>query len=413
MLQYQRQIAVFGSFLTNPQSCEYQMAEDLGYLLAVNGFKVMCGGHGGIVTALASGATRGGGGILGISLAESRQLKRNAKMNPLLTETEFVSTISERLELLAKADGYVFFSGGIGSLAEFAFIWHSLQVAGDFSRPMIFLSGAWKRVLAEIKHEQMIKQKYYRQLYVCETVKDAMAILTNDYSTRFENSGEIFHKECVLFDLDGTIVESAEEEFMRSCEDVGYFFHSADVAESFGKAGRLRMAPEGKAMTQDDCIAYHADVLENLGIARGSATGIAAHVCCRIKRIPDLYADVADVLHHLRENGFSTGLISSRHPLQLREILANHDLTGFFHFTLGARYPSGMRQFDEALAVSGFRRDGIIHVGADYQADYLYPRTVGVDSILLDRHLDHISSDAAVKIRSLRELRHLLRHRAA
>ncbi|MCM2358509.1 MAG: HAD hydrolase-like protein [Geobacteraceae bacterium] len=408
-----RRIAVFGSFLANPQSPEYQLAEDLGYLLAVHGIKVICGGHGGIVTALASGATRGGGEILGISLAESKQLQRNAKMNPLLTETEFAGTISERLALFANADGYVFFTGGIGSLAEFAFIWHSLQVAGDFSRPVLFVSRAWKRVLAEIKQEQMIKYKYYRHLYLCDTVKEAMAILTDDYS---QNPEEIFYKECVLFDLDGTIVESPEEEFRRSCEGIGYFFHPADVAESFRKAGGLRRAPEGKTLTPDDCIGYHLDVLENLGIERGPATGIAAHVCSKIRQVPELYADVADALAHLRDNGFSTGLISSRHPMRLQEILSAHGLTGSFNFTIGSRRPSGARPgprlFEEASALSGFPREGIIHIGTDYQEDYLYPRTVGVDSILLDRHLDHIADDDAVKIRSLRELRHLLRHRA-
>ena len=43
-----KQIAVLGSFLTNPHSIEYAMAEVLGYLLATNGFEVVCGGHGGI-----------------------------------------------------------------------------------------------------------------------------------------------------------------------------------------------------------------------------------------------------------------------------------------------------------------------------------------------------------------------------
>ena len=70
----------------------------------------------------------------------SRFPRRNAKMNPLITETIQVSTIAERLETLAAADGYIFFSGGIGTLVEFAFIWHSRQVAADFARPLIILS---------------------------------------------------------------------------------------------------------------------------------------------------------------------------------------------------------------------------------------------------------------------------------
>ena len=144
-----KQIAVLGSFLTNPQSVEYAMAEELGYLLAKNGFEVVCGGHGGIAHPLVSGLTRGGGKVRGIAMKDSRFPGRNAKMDSRITEIIKVDSIAERLEVLAGADGYIFFNGGIGTLTEFAFIWHSLQVTGNFTKPLILVARNWNHLLAE------------------------------------------------------------------------------------------------------------------------------------------------------------------------------------------------------------------------------------------------------------------------
>lgn len=386
------------------------MAEDLGYLLAKNGFKVMCGGHGGIVTPLVSGATRGGGEVMGVSLAESKYPKRQAEMNPGLTETVYANTLAERLALFVDADGYIFFTGGIGSLAEFTFIWHSLQVAGDFARPIMFISNHWKRVLAEIKQEQMIKYKYYQQLYVCDRAKDAVALLTNDYSITYEEPGNIFFKDSVLFDLDGAVVESPEEEFVKSCENIGYFFHMPDVITSVAKARRRQGVPERKAKTQDEIFAYNMNILGYLGIDTPSATEIARYLCKVNKRIPDLYDDAADILHYFKENGFSTGIMSSRDPFQVEETLSAHRLSSLIDFVIGA--PEDTTRVDEALEPSGLRKDSMIFIGDNFQKDYLNPRTSEVDAILLDRHLTHILNDEAPKIRSLRELRHLIKRRA-
>jgi predicted Rossmann-fold nucleotide-binding protein/phosphoglycolate phosphatase-like HAD superfamily hydrolase len=409
----QKQIAVFGSFLANSLSDEYQMAEDLGCQLAKSGFKLICGGHGGIVTPLVSGAIRGGGKVRGISLAESRFPKRDGKMNPLLTEMVIAGTISERLDLFLHADGYIFFTGGIGSLAEFAFIWHSLQVAGDFGRPIIFVSGAWKHVLAAIKQQQMIKFKYYRHLYVCERVADAVAIVTNDYSAKYDAPERIVYGESVVFDMDGTLVESPEEAFARSCENIGCFFPLPAVAEAFGKARLLLRTDEGKEAADDD-FQFLMNVLENLGMNGEAASGIAEHLHGEPKRTPDLYDDVADTLSHLKANGFSTGIVSSRHPSQLEEIVSTHNLSGLLDFVAtrgrGAEESAG-RRFGEEVQASGFRKDGMIHVGVDPREDYLAPRAARVDSILLDRHLTHLLNDTAFKIRSLQELKCLVRHR--
>lgn len=406
-MQPRKQIAIFGSFLTNARSVEYQMAEDLGYLLARYGCGVTCGGHGGIVDPLVAGTVRGGGMVAGISLAESAYPKRSARMNPLITEIVKVNSMPERLQLFAESDGFIFFTGGIGTLSEFAFVWHSLQLQADFNRPIVVVSRAWQRLLAEIRHEQMIKHKYYRLIHICERPEDAVAVVTGDYSLKYDDPVRILSKEAVFFELDGTIVESPEEEFIKSCEDIGCFFRMPDVVAAFRNGATRRRTP-------DDDGSYLVGILEHLGIDTKSASEIAVYVQQRCKPVPELYGDVPEILHHLKENGFSTGIVTKRHPRQLAEILAAHNLAGLFDFTgildRSAGKPiTGL--YGEVLTGYGFCKDGIVHVGGNFQEDYLDPRAAGVDSILLDRHLSHIFNNGALIIRSLKELKCLVRHR--
>jgi len=412
-MQPRKQIAVFGSFLTNAESIEFEMAEELGYLLAQKGFQVICGGHGGIANPLVAGVARGGGVVRGVSLDESRFPRRNARMNPRITEIVQVDSLSERLEMLADADGYIFFTGGIGTLTEFAFIWHSLQVAADFDRPVILISRGWKPLLAKIKQEQMIKQKYYRIVHLCEQVKEAVAIVTNDYSIKYDDPCSLFYKETVFFDLDGTIVESPEEEFIRACENNGYFFPLPDVVASYRKAGHLQCHPEDKATRRDD-VSHKTAVLEHLGLDTRSAARVAELVCSESRRIPPLYDDATETLHHFKENGFSTGVFSSRPARQLKEILSTHELSGLFDVVVpldrSASHPD-RGPFVEALERCGFQAEGLVHVGMNLPECCREPGATDVDSIVLDRHLARILDDRACKIRSLGELKHLVKHR--
>jgi FMN phosphatase YigB (HAD superfamily) len=68
--------------------------------------------------------------------------------------------------------------------------------------------------------------------------------------------------------------------------------------------------------------------------------------------------------------------------------------------------------FVEALERCGFQAKGLVHVGKNLPECFRGPGATDVDSIVLDRHLSHILDDRACKIRSLGELKHLVKHRA-
>lgn len=401
----QKQIAVLGSFLTNPQSDEYATAEELGYLLAQHGFNVICGGHGGISNALVSGVGRGGGLARGVAMEGPRYPRRNARMNPLVTETIRVPSIAGRLETLAGADGYIFFSGGIGTLAEFAFIWHSRQLARDFGRPLILLSRDLGRLLEEIRQQLMIKHKYFRLVHFSERPRDALAILTRDYSLRYDNSGNFLYKQAVSFDLDGIIVESPEETFIRVCENGGYFFRPAEVIAAFRESRRFPTPPDGAA-TPLICI------LEKLGITGRSAADLAAELRRELSQVPALHDDVVDILRHFKENGFFTVALSPRPPAQAQEILAAHSLTHCFDFVAATDRTAARPlwgQLEKALAAAGVPRQGMLHVSDALSYATPAASTRGVTSVLLDRYLVGPCQNGTVAIRCLDELKYLVR----
>lgn len=401
-----KQIAVLGSFLTNPQSVEYAMAEELGYQLANNGFNIVCGGHGGIAHPLISGLLNAGGKVRGIAMRDSRFPGRKARMDPRITDIVEVDSIAKRLEILAAADGYIFFNGGIGTLTEFSFIWHSLQVTGNFTRPLILVSRNWNHLLAEIRQEQMIKHKYYQVLHVCERTRDVLAVLANDYSIKYGKVGCVFYKEAVLFDLEGTIVESPEEIFIRICENHGYFFRPPDVIAAFRNTGHLPPFPVG-GITQVMLI------LERLGIRGESATALADELLREFARIPELHDDVVDALQYFRERGFFTAVRSELPSFQVQEILSSHSLSLFFDYAgppnrTGEKPGPGL--LEEALAVSRVPRDGFIHIADDLSGNNPGPGALGVQSILLDRYLINPADSETFAIRSLNELKYLVKH---
>jgi len=403
-MQTQKRVAVFGSFLTNAHSGEFAMAEELGYLLAGKGFQVVCGGHGGIANPLVAGVRRGGGSVLGVSLAATRYPGRTARMSPLVSERVEVGSIPERLELFAQADGFVFFTGGIGTFSEFAFIWHSLQLAADFDRPMVLLSRGWRNVLAQLRKELMAKHRYYRLVHLCDRARDAVAVVSGDYALKYDDPEQTLCKEAVLFEFDGTLVESPVEGFITSCESLGYFFQAPEASAAFRAAGGCS-GPDG------DGRRFQLAVLEYLGMERGRAVEVAEQLGMRGGEAPRLCPDAPETLRHFREHGFFAGVVSARPPAQVREILAVHGLSGWIDLVLPRSQSCGslpLSALSELLAAAGCGKDGLVYVGIDPPEEALFPSAFAIDSILLDRDLARIANDKAFTIRSLRELKHVV-----
>ena len=126
---YTKTIAVIGA-----RSCDEQLyheTEELGALLAKNGYTVICGGLGGIMEAVCKGAKNAGGATIGIIPGDD-PLDANPYIDTVITTG---LGISRNLIIIRSAVGVIAINGGFGTLSELAF---ALQL----QKPVVGL-GTW------------------------------------------------------------------------------------------------------------------------------------------------------------------------------------------------------------------------------------------------------------------------------
>ncbi len=107
------------------------IAVEVGRGLAEAGVVVVCGGHGGVMEAVARGASEAGGTVIGI--VPSAQ---PADANPYCTHVVAAATgIARNLAVVASSEAVIAIGGAWGTLSEIA---HARQLG----RPVIAL-GSW------------------------------------------------------------------------------------------------------------------------------------------------------------------------------------------------------------------------------------------------------------------------------
>jgi uncharacterized protein (TIGR00725 family) len=121
----QRMIAVFGA--GNPSREEYNLAAEVGRLLAVRGFAIVCGGTYGVMEAACMGAKDAGGLTVGLLTTYSRQ-----DANPYVDIVIPTGLGDARNVLVATAgEAAIAVGGRLGTLSEIAVaLKHGLPVVG-------------------------------------------------------------------------------------------------------------------------------------------------------------------------------------------------------------------------------------------------------------------------------------------
>jgi uncharacterized protein (TIGR00730 family) len=126
-------VSVFGTSKAMPGEAVFAMAEELGRMLAENGFTVANGGYGGTMLAGAKGAASVGGRVIGVTCTAFKR----GRANEYITEEISTSCLSERLaKLIELGDAYIVLPGGTGTLLELADVWEHKEPAPCWSWPM-------------------------------------------------------------------------------------------------------------------------------------------------------------------------------------------------------------------------------------------------------------------------------------
>jgi uncharacterized protein (TIGR00730 family) len=138
-------VTVFGTARAGAGDAVYQLAYEIGALLAQVGFVIANGGYGGTMLAAAKGAYDAGGKTIGVTCSAFKQ----SAANEYISREIVTDSLDSRLDTLIKlGQGYVVLPGGTGTLLELAKVWE-LKNKGFLQKqiPVILVGRFWKPVV--------------------------------------------------------------------------------------------------------------------------------------------------------------------------------------------------------------------------------------------------------------------------
>ena len=152
----------------------FQIAENLGRLIAQHGYILACGGLGGTMEAVCKGAKQAGGLTIGILPTSSKH-----HANPYV-DIVIPTGIGEarNLVLVSTADGIITVAGGAGTLSEIIFAWKS-------KKPIVALTstGGWS---ARVEDLNKIDNTRSDEIIGVKTPKEAIEQLILKFNQTHE-----------------------------------------------------------------------------------------------------------------------------------------------------------------------------------------------------------------------------------
>jgi uncharacterized protein (TIGR00730 family) len=155
LAKYHPAVTIFGSTRTKPGDEIYQKAEQIGKLLAENGFAVITGGGPGVMEAANKGAFSAGGKSIGLNIELPLEQKPNHYTNITLNFRYF---FVRKVMFVKYAVAYIILPGGFGTMDELLESITLIQTKKIKPFPVILVgSNYWKGFLDWIK-EVVLKE---------------------------------------------------------------------------------------------------------------------------------------------------------------------------------------------------------------------------------------------------------------
>jgi uncharacterized protein (TIGR00730 family) len=152
-------VTIFGSARVKPSDVYYQKAEQLGRLLAQNGFAVMTGGGPGIMEAANKGAAETGGQSVGMNIKLPFEQKPNPYAN---LQIDYKYFFIRKVMFVKYAMAYVILPGGFGTMDEFFEALTLIQTKRVKSFPLILMGrDYWQGLLDWLKNTMLQKDMIF------------------------------------------------------------------------------------------------------------------------------------------------------------------------------------------------------------------------------------------------------------
>ena len=146
-------VTVFGSARFEEGHRWYELAREMGTLLAEEGFTVMTGGGPGIMEAANRGAREAGGRSVGCNIELPHEQDHNAYLDRFV---QFRYFFVRKVMLVKYSYGFVVLPGGFGTLDEVFETATLIQTGKIAGFPLILLGTDYWRHLFELMNETMV-----------------------------------------------------------------------------------------------------------------------------------------------------------------------------------------------------------------------------------------------------------------
>jgi len=173
----EKTITIFGTGRARAGDTAYKLAEEVGMLLAKEGFTIANGGYGGTMLAAAKSAAEVGGRIIGVTCSAFKA----SKANQYVTQEIVTESLNERLDTLIRLGrGYVVLPGGTGTLLELAKVWE-LKNKGflEADKPIILVGRFWKPLVDLIASDDPSSSQYVQRV---DQPEEAVRLIVEHYT---------------------------------------------------------------------------------------------------------------------------------------------------------------------------------------------------------------------------------------
>lgn len=188
----ENEVTILGSARTSQDGKYYDIARNIGKLLAQNGYTTVTGGGPGIMEAANRGAYEAGGESVGLNI----QLPFEQRVNDYVKKAiNFTYFSTRKVMLTAPADAFVLFPGGFGTMDEFFEIIDNIEL-GKMCESSIILVGEefWGPLIKFLKESGCslgsVSEEQVKKWHIVEDAEAAFDII--------EKKGTHQHETCEL-----------------------------------------------------------------------------------------------------------------------------------------------------------------------------------------------------------------------
>ena len=148
-------VTVFGSARFREQHPYYQLAREVGVLLARNGITVVTGGGPGVMEAANRGAKEGGGRSVGCNIALPVEQRPNPYLDVML---EFRHFFVRKVMLVKYSYAFIAMPGGVGTMDEIFETLTLIQTGKVWDFPVVLMGVDYWRPMIAWLGEKMVRE---------------------------------------------------------------------------------------------------------------------------------------------------------------------------------------------------------------------------------------------------------------